>query len=119
MSLKLDVDDKQAVAALSDEEARNAFVYFRDRGMHEQARVVLQAHPSADPGSPAPPTDPGVVPGVEPEPSVLPEGFEDFTVKQVIEWAGDSEGLQAMALTAELEREEPRKGVLEAFGVEA
>jgi hypothetical protein len=52
-----------------------------------------------------------------PEPADAGDGYpEGGATAEVLEWVGDDEGRSAFALAAELEREKPRKGILEALG---
>lgn len=114
--LDLDVQDEKAIAALSNEEAKNAVRWLRDRGRDEDAsRVAEVAGVHETPSEP--PTDPGQVP-VAPAPEGLPEGFSNFNVDEVLDWVGEDSVRAGLALQAELERDNPRKGVTDVLEAE-
>lgn len=111
MSKEVDVSK---AASWDEDEARLNIQYLKDRSREDLVETVLELRGGADPTpDPAPATD---VP--EPTPESTPENLDSMTVAEALEWAGDDEVRGGLVLQAEMERDVPRKGILEAFEAE-
>lgn len=114
----VDVNDKDAVKALDEEQAVNAIRWFRDRGRDAEADQLQEATKADVPDAKAPTA---TNPVEEPTVDTLPNGFETFNVQEVLDWVSEPDDEDAVAaratvaLAEEMGRPDPRKGVVEAL----